>query len=165
MDIAKRSMAIGAFSSRAEAEQAVCALLEAGFGADQVGIVLPGTEASALGSEQAGPTALDPDVRICGSAGEQSLARPGPSPPPIPPAAGGADLVGPPLSSILVMFHNRSLPGRGCPVSGSWGRTSAGGRLRPWLATFSLARQKAMKAVGNNWPCQPNATITFMSAG
>lgn len=58
MDIANRSTAIGAFSSRAAADQAVCALLEAGFGADQVGIVLPAVEPSALRSEQHGPTAL-----------------------------------------------------------------------------------------------------------
>ena len=58
MAIAIRSTAIGAFASRAEAEQAVCGLLGAAFGPDQVGIVLPDAVAPAAGSEEAGPTAL-----------------------------------------------------------------------------------------------------------
>lgn len=58
MVIAVRSTAIGAFPSRAEAEQAVCGLLGAGFGPDQVGIVLPHVAAPAAGSEEAGATAL-----------------------------------------------------------------------------------------------------------
>jgi hypothetical protein len=58
MDIVNRSTAIGAFASRADAEQAVSALRGAGFGADQVGIVLPDGADTALGSEQAGTTAL-----------------------------------------------------------------------------------------------------------
>ncbi|HLJ92613.1 MAG TPA: hypothetical protein VKU02_05395 [Gemmataceae bacterium] len=58
MAIAIRSTAIGAFPSRAEAEQAVCGLLGAGFGPDQVGIVLPDAAARAAGSKDAGPTAL-----------------------------------------------------------------------------------------------------------
>ena len=58
MAIALRSTAIGAFASRAEAEQAVCDLLGAEFGSDQVGIVLPDAVAPAAGSEEAGPTAL-----------------------------------------------------------------------------------------------------------
>jgi hypothetical protein len=58
MVIATRSTAIGAFPSRAEAEQAVCDLLEGAFGPDQVGIVLPDALAPAAGSEKAGQTAL-----------------------------------------------------------------------------------------------------------
>jgi hypothetical protein len=58
MNIANRSTAIGAFSSRAEAKQAVCVLVGRGFGADQIGIVLPNAAAYDLGSEQSGPTAL-----------------------------------------------------------------------------------------------------------
>ena len=54
MVIAIRSTTIGAFASRAEAEQAVCGLLEAAFGPDQLGIVLP----DAANSEKPGPTAL-----------------------------------------------------------------------------------------------------------
>jgi hypothetical protein len=58
MVIAIRSTAIGAFASRAEAERAVCDLLGAAFGPDQVGIVLPDAVAPVAGSEEAGPTAL-----------------------------------------------------------------------------------------------------------
>jgi hypothetical protein len=58
MVIATRSTAIGAFPSRAEAEQAVCGLLGAGFGSGQVGIVLPDALAPAPGSAEVGPTAL-----------------------------------------------------------------------------------------------------------
>jgi len=54
MTIANRSTAIGAFSSRAEAETAICTLIEAGFPVEQVGIVLP----DAVESRQTGPTAL-----------------------------------------------------------------------------------------------------------
>jgi hypothetical protein len=56
MAIAIRSTAIGAFPSRAEAEQAINGLLGAAFRADQVGIVLQDAAASATGSEAAGPT-------------------------------------------------------------------------------------------------------------
>ncbi len=56
--IAIRSTAIGAFASRAEAEQAVRDLLAAAFGPDQVGIVLPDAVAPAEGSEEARPTPL-----------------------------------------------------------------------------------------------------------
>ena|ERR1700677_808678 len=41
MNIAIRSTAIGVFDSRTEAENAICCLLEAEFGPNQVGIVLP----------------------------------------------------------------------------------------------------------------------------
>ena len=58
MVIARRSTAIGAFASRAEAERAISGLLGAGFGPDQVGIVLPDALAPAAGSGEAGPTAL-----------------------------------------------------------------------------------------------------------
>ena len=58
MVIAIRSTTIGAFASRAEAEQATSGLLRAAFRADQVGIVLPDALASTTGSEAAGPTAL-----------------------------------------------------------------------------------------------------------
>jgi hypothetical protein len=58
MAIAIRSTAIGVFPSRTEAEQAVCGLLEAGFGPDQIGIVLPDALAPTAGSGDAGPTAL-----------------------------------------------------------------------------------------------------------
>lgn len=58
MVIAIRSTAIGAFSSRAEAEQSVRELLGAAFGPDQVGIVLPDAVAPAAGSEHTSPTAL-----------------------------------------------------------------------------------------------------------
>ena len=63
MNIAIRSTAIGAFDSRAEAEHAVCCLLEAEFGSDQVGIVLPEAlvAASSLqegGAPETGPTAV-----------------------------------------------------------------------------------------------------------
>ena len=58
MAIALRSAAIGAFASRAEAEQAVRGLLGAEFGSDQVGIVLPGAVAPAPGSEETGPATL-----------------------------------------------------------------------------------------------------------
>jgi hypothetical protein len=58
MAIAIRSTAIGAFPSRAKAEQAVCGLLVVAFESDQVGIVLPDAEAPAAGSDEAGPTAL-----------------------------------------------------------------------------------------------------------
>jgi hypothetical protein len=58
MAIAVRSTAIGAFASRAEAEQAVCGLREAAFGPDQVGIVLPDAVVPAAESEAAGPTTL-----------------------------------------------------------------------------------------------------------
>lgn len=58
MAIALRSTAIGSFASRADAEQAVGGLLEAAFGAEQVGIVLPDAVTPAAGSEDAGPTAL-----------------------------------------------------------------------------------------------------------
>jgi len=58
MVIAMRSTAIGAFASRAEAEQAVCGLRGAAFGPDQVGIVLPDAVVPAAWSEVAGPTTL-----------------------------------------------------------------------------------------------------------
>jgi hypothetical protein len=58
MAIATRSTAIGAFASRAEAEQAIGGLLRAGFRPDQGGIVLPDAAAPAAGSVEAGPTAL-----------------------------------------------------------------------------------------------------------
>ena len=58
MAITVRSTAIGAFASRAEAEQAVCGLLEAAFGLDQVGIVLPDAVAPIAGSAETGSTAL-----------------------------------------------------------------------------------------------------------
>lgn len=58
MVIAIRSTAIGAFTSRAKAEQAVCDLLVGAFGSDQVGIVLPDAMAAAAGSAEAGPMAL-----------------------------------------------------------------------------------------------------------
>jgi hypothetical protein len=57
MVIATRSTAIGAFASRADAEQAVCGLLEAAFGPDDVGIVLPGDVAPAAESEESRPIA------------------------------------------------------------------------------------------------------------
>jgi len=57
MVIAIRSTAIGAFASRAEAEQAVRDLLGSAFGPDQVGIVLPDAVAAA-GSEEGRPTTL-----------------------------------------------------------------------------------------------------------
>ena len=66
MVIAIRSTAIGAFTSRAEAEQAVCDLLVGAFGSDQVGIVLPDAMAAAAGSAEAGR-------RHCGPA--QCFAR------------------------------------------------------------------------------------------
>ncbi len=58
MDIANRSTAIGAFPSLAKAEEAVCALVRAGFRADQLGIVLPDAESARVGSDQAGTTNL-----------------------------------------------------------------------------------------------------------
>ena len=63
MNIAIRSTAIGAFDSRAEAEHAVCCLLEAEFGPDQVGIVLPDALVPASssqegGTQETGPTAV-----------------------------------------------------------------------------------------------------------
>jgi hypothetical protein len=58
MDMVNGSTAIGAFASRAEAEQAVCALFQAGFRADQVGIVLPDAAVSTAVSEQIEQTAL-----------------------------------------------------------------------------------------------------------
>ncbi len=58
MVIAIRSTTIGAFASRPEAEQAVCGLLGAAFGPDQIGIVLPDAVAPSAGSEESGPTAL-----------------------------------------------------------------------------------------------------------
>jgi hypothetical protein len=58
MVIAKRSTVIGAFASRAEAEQAIYGLLRAAFGPDQVGIVLPDAVAPAAGTEATGSTAL-----------------------------------------------------------------------------------------------------------
>ena len=54
MVIAIRSTAIGAFASRAEAEQAVRDLLAAAFGPDQVGIVLPDAVAPATGRRRTG---------------------------------------------------------------------------------------------------------------
>jgi hypothetical protein len=58
MVIAIRSTAIGAFASRGEADHAIRGLLGAGFGPDQVGIVLPDAVAPAAGSADEGPTAL-----------------------------------------------------------------------------------------------------------
>jgi len=58
MTIATRSTAIAAFASRRQAEQAVGALLEAGFEPDRVGIVLPDAAASAAPSGEAGPSAV-----------------------------------------------------------------------------------------------------------
>ena len=60
MGIATRSTAIGAFASRAEAEQAVCGLRGAAFGPDQVGIVLPAAvvPAAEAEAEAARPTTL-----------------------------------------------------------------------------------------------------------
>ncbi len=58
MVIAIRSTTIGAFPSRAEAEQAVSGLLGAAFGSDQVGIVLPDAVAPVAGTAGAAPTAL-----------------------------------------------------------------------------------------------------------
>jgi hypothetical protein len=58
MAIAMRSTAIGAFNSRAEAERAVCDLLEADFGTDQVGVVVPDAVAAAVASDETGSTAL-----------------------------------------------------------------------------------------------------------
>jgi hypothetical protein len=58
MQIANRSTAIGAFPSRSEAEQAVCALLVAGFRVDQLGIVLPDAESASVGSGEAGSITL-----------------------------------------------------------------------------------------------------------
>ncbi len=58
MAIAIRSTAIGAFASRADAESAVCGLLAAAFGPDQVGIVLPEAVSPTAGCEEADPTAL-----------------------------------------------------------------------------------------------------------
>ena len=58
MAITMRSTAIGAFASRAEAEHAVRGLLEAAFGPDQLGIVLPDVVAPTSHSAEAGPTAL-----------------------------------------------------------------------------------------------------------
>jgi hypothetical protein len=58
MVIAIRSTAIGAFASRAEAEQAVCSLLGAAFRPDQVGIVVPDAVAPVAGSEDAEPITL-----------------------------------------------------------------------------------------------------------
>jgi hypothetical protein len=55
MVIATRSTAIGAFASRAEAEQAISGLLGAGFASDQVGIVLPDAEAPGGASVDAEP--------------------------------------------------------------------------------------------------------------
>jgi hypothetical protein len=57
MAIAIRSTTIAAFDSRAEAEKAICGLLEAAFRPDQIGIVLPDGMAAAAGLEQASPTA------------------------------------------------------------------------------------------------------------
>lgn len=54
MNIAIRSTAIGAFDSRAEAEHAVSCLLEAEFGPDRVGIVLPDVLVPASSSQEAG---------------------------------------------------------------------------------------------------------------
>jgi hypothetical protein len=58
MAIGKRSTAIGAFPSRAEAEQAIFGLLGAAFGSDHIGIVLPEAVAPASGTEEAGPATL-----------------------------------------------------------------------------------------------------------
>ena len=58
MTIAIRSTAIGAFASCAEAEHAVSDLLKAGFGPDQVGIVIPDAAVPAAGSRESGSTAL-----------------------------------------------------------------------------------------------------------
>jgi hypothetical protein len=58
MNLATRSTAIATFGSRQEARQAVCALLEAGFEPDRVGIVLPDATACAAPSDEAGPTAV-----------------------------------------------------------------------------------------------------------
>jgi hypothetical protein len=58
MVIATRSTAIGAFESRARAEQALCALLGAGFPPDQVGMVLPDAAVPAAGAEESGPAAI-----------------------------------------------------------------------------------------------------------
>jgi len=58
MEIANRSTAIGAFASRAQAERAIRALLGAGFGVDQLGIVLPDAEFASVGSGESGPTTL-----------------------------------------------------------------------------------------------------------
>jgi hypothetical protein len=58
MVIALRSTAIGAFASRAQAEQAVESLRGAAFDRDQIGIVLPDSVVPAAGSEEHGLTAL-----------------------------------------------------------------------------------------------------------
>lgn len=58
MVIAIRSTAIGAFSSRVQAEQAVESMLGASFVRDQIGLVLPASVAPAEDSEEHGLTAL-----------------------------------------------------------------------------------------------------------
>jgi hypothetical protein len=58
MVVATRSTEIGVFASQAEAEQAVCSLLGAAFGPDQIAIVLPDAVAPAVGSKERGPTKL-----------------------------------------------------------------------------------------------------------
>jgi hypothetical protein len=58
MAIATRSMAIGVFASRADAEQAVRDLLGAAFEPDQLGIVLPDAAARAATEAETWPTAL-----------------------------------------------------------------------------------------------------------
>jgi hypothetical protein len=57
MVIAIRSATIAAFASRADADKAICGLLEAAFRPDQIGIVLPEGMAAAAELEQSSPTA------------------------------------------------------------------------------------------------------------
>lgn len=57
MVIATRSTAIGAFASRADAEQAICGLLVSAFGSEEVGMVLPFAVTPASASEDSGPIA------------------------------------------------------------------------------------------------------------
>ena len=58
MTIALHSTAIGAFESRAHAEQAVFGLLGAAFRPDQIGIVLPDAVVPVAGPEESRPTEL-----------------------------------------------------------------------------------------------------------
>jgi hypothetical protein len=58
MTIALRSMAIGAFPSRADAEKSVGSLLEEAFGPDQIGIVVPDAMVPVGSTEGTGPTTI-----------------------------------------------------------------------------------------------------------
>lgn len=58
MDIATRSTAIAAFASPADADRAIRDLLAAGFGADRLGLVLPGATAPGGVPAEAGPVAV-----------------------------------------------------------------------------------------------------------